>query len=372
MTLRERILAVYAGETPDVVPYMLDLSHWFYHKHHMPWDLSRSYLTPERELIDYHRRTGVGFYVPNLGSFYEATYGDDVKASCTRDESDGVEIVWRYETPAGSIERRRKWSEETYSWHISHWGVSTEQDLRVLAHALGSLQFRPIWERYQPWVDCVGECGVVYMSPGYSAMGYLLNYWMGIERTLYAAVDWPDLLHDVVDGINEACLRLTDMLAQAPAEIIILGDNFSSDVQSPRFFAEWSRPFYAEAIRRLHKGGKHVAVHIDGHLRGLLRAFAEIGADCADAVTPAPMGDLTAAECRDEAGPDFILSGGVPPNLWLPEAREEAFRESLRQWLDTAKRSPRLIANAGDQVPPGALEDRILLARDLVEQYGRL
>ena len=32
MTLRERILAVYRGETPDVVPYMLDLSHWFYHK----------------------------------------------------------------------------------------------------------------------------------------------------------------------------------------------------------------------------------------------------------------------------------------------------------------------------------------------------
>ena len=32
MTMRERILAVYRGETPDVVPYMLDLSHWFYHK----------------------------------------------------------------------------------------------------------------------------------------------------------------------------------------------------------------------------------------------------------------------------------------------------------------------------------------------------
>src|ERR1017187_1088201 len=38
MTTRERILAVYRGQTPDVVPYMLDLSHWFYHKHHRPCD----------------------------------------------------------------------------------------------------------------------------------------------------------------------------------------------------------------------------------------------------------------------------------------------------------------------------------------------
>ena len=71
MTLRERIIRVFRGETPDVVPFMLDLSHWFYHKNRMPWDLSRAYLTPEIELIEYHRRHEVGFYLPNLGSFYE-------------------------------------------------------------------------------------------------------------------------------------------------------------------------------------------------------------------------------------------------------------------------------------------------------------
>ena len=51
MTMRERILAVYRGETPDVVPYMLDLSHWFYHKNRIPWDLSVAYDKPEYELI---------------------------------------------------------------------------------------------------------------------------------------------------------------------------------------------------------------------------------------------------------------------------------------------------------------------------------
>ena len=49
MTERERILAVYRGETPDRVPCMLDLSHWFYHRRKKPWDLSVTYVQPECE-----------------------------------------------------------------------------------------------------------------------------------------------------------------------------------------------------------------------------------------------------------------------------------------------------------------------------------
>jgi hypothetical protein len=114
-----------------------------------------------------------------------------------------------------------------------------------------------------------------------------------------------------------------------------------------------------------------VAVHIDGRLRGAIGMIRDAGADCGDAITPAPMGDLTPAQCRDEAGPRFILSGGVPPTLWLPDAPVEAFKQSALDWLDLKKRSPRLIANAGDQVPPHAAEDRIEIMRDLVEQHGR-
>ena len=51
MTQRDRILAVYRGEQPDVVPFMLDLSHWFYHREKRAWDLSLSYVSPERDLI---------------------------------------------------------------------------------------------------------------------------------------------------------------------------------------------------------------------------------------------------------------------------------------------------------------------------------
>lgn len=372
MTIREMILAVYRRQTPGVVPFMLDLSHWFYHRNKMPWDLSRAYEKPERELIDYHRARGVGFYLPNLASFFSATYRPDIKVETLKDTSNGKQrITWRYVTPLGPIERSRAWDETTYSWHIENWGVKTEQDLRILAYALSARKFTPLPGQYEAWRDYVGDNGVVYMSAGYSAMGQLLNYWMGIEGTMFAIADWPATVHAVVDEINGNNLALIDLLAASPAEIIIMGDNFSSDIQPPAFFNEWSRPYYTEAIRRLHAAGKYVAVHIDGRLRGALKMIRDTGADCADAVTPKPMGDLTAEECFQEAGKNLIMSGGVSPDLWLPNRPLDEFRQAALKWLDLAKRGARIIANAGDQVPPGAEEGRIELMRDLVEKHGR-
>jgi hypothetical protein len=372
MPLRDRILAVYRGETPDVVPYMLDLSHWFYHKHKMPWDLSRTYDRPECELIDYHKQKGVGFYVAQLGSFYLGDHANGVSAVVEKRESGGkVEIVWRYSTPIGSIERKRIWDERTYSWHIADWAVKTEQDLRVLGYALGNRTYEANWDSYRAWVDYVGDTGVVYMPIGYSAMGHILCLWMGIEAAVYAIADWPETMREVVDQINLNTLDLVDLVAQSPAEVVVMGDNLSSDVQPPHFFRRWSRPFYEEAIRRLHVAGKCAAVHIDGRLRGALHMIREVGGDCGDALTPSPMGDMTPEECREEAGPDFILSGGIPPDLWLPNVDTGTFRKSVQDWLGLKRHSPNLILAAGDQVPPGAVEDRIEIARDMAEEHGR-
>lgn len=372
MTLRERILAVYEGKCPDVVPCMLDLSHWFYHRQKQPWDLSVAYEKPECELIDYHRRNRIGFYLPNLASNFSIVYPDDVRITTTKAGTPtSPSIKWKIETQSGCIERERVWSEQTYSWQIDTWGISDENGLKVLREAMSRRRFVPRWDRYRAWTDYVGDTGVVYLSLGYSGMGFLLNQWMGIEGVSYAIVDFEDAVRETVDAINANLLDLVDLACTSPAEVVIFTDNFSSDVQSPAFFAKWTSQYYKELVRRLHAAGKHVAVHIDGRLKGALQMIRETGADCADAVTPKPMGDLTPAQCRDEAGPDFIISGGIPPTLWLPNVPLEQFRTSVMDWLVLKRSSFRLIANVGDQVPPGADESRIALLRDMVEEFGR-
>jgi hypothetical protein len=366
------MLAVYRGETPDRVPFFLDLFHWFRQKFHVPFDLTVAQTEPEWDLIDYHKKMQVGFYIPNVNSYYDSWFEPDVISTATKEmTSGGPEVTWRLETPIGVIERKRRWEEHSYSWNVSKWGVTTAQDLRVLGYALRRRLYKPSFERYYPWTEALGGLGVVYMSIGYSAMGHLLSYWMGIEKVVYAAYDMPDVLHQVVDEINANCLDAIDVVCRGPSEVIVLGDNFSADVQSPRFFKVWSEPFYREAYRRITAAGKYSAVHVDGRLRGLLKAMGDAGASCIDAVTPAPMFDLTPRQCRDEAGPNLILSGGVPPNVWMPQASDDDFKSAVLDWLEIRTLSPRLIAAAGDQVPPGAPEYRIEMMRDLVERYGR-
>jgi len=372
MTPRERILAAFRGETPDVVPCMLDLSHWFYHRYGLPWDLTSAYTEPEYALIDYHQRSGVGFYMPNLAAFFSASYGENVKAETSQALKGGVpEITWRLETPLGVLERKRIWEPDSYSWAICGWGVRSEADLRVLAGALASRTYRGHWDNYLAWRKYVGDQGVVYIPGGYSAVGHLLHYWMGVEGTLFAAADWPSAFGEAVERINGNTLLFIDLLAASPAEVICLGDNFFGDVQPPSFFNAWSRAYYVEAVRRLHAAGKRVVVHIDGRLRGALGMIRDTGADGCDAATPGQPGDLSPLACREEAGPGFLLSGGVPPRLWLPGSPLAGFRKAALDWLDLKRCGPRLILNAGDQVPPGAEESRIALLRDLAEEHGR-
>ena len=372
MSMRDRILAVFRGETPDVVPFIADLQHWFYHRTGKPFDISRTLCRPDTELLDFHKTAGVGFFMPSLASFFSVEYPQNIVVQSERHLCNGVPtITWRCETPIGVITRSRVWQENSYSWGIKEWGLKSEQDLRILECAMSNRRYIPYWDRYKAWSDYVGDQGVVYLPLGYSTMGMLLNMWMGIEATTYAIHDWPSTVREVVDSINANTLRCVDMLADSPSPVIILGDNFSGDIQHPRFFREWSRSFYVEAIRRIHAAGKFVAVHIDGRLRGAIGMIRDCGADCADAVTPAPVGDLTPQQCRDEAGPDFILSGGIPPGLLQTSMNMQVLRDAVLQWLDLRRDSSRLMIAVGDELSPGTHEDHIEMLRDLVETHGK-
>src|SRR5208337_4387846 len=102
MTERERMLAVYRGETPDQVPFFLDLSHWFAHKHRIPFDLSAAMVEPDWPLIKYHQKVGAGFCMPNLVAYYDTVYPADVLVRTTKRETvHGPEIFWRLENPLG-------------------------------------------------------------------------------------------------------------------------------------------------------------------------------------------------------------------------------------------------------------------------------
>ena len=369
MSLRERVLAVYRGETPDVVPWFGDLSHWHVANRGVKW---LPFMTDVRDtgMIDLHRQVNCGVYL-NMGQFFDVVFDGEVQQTQGL-LADGMTTTWRLETPIGVIEELRRFEEASYSYNIVQRAVRTLDDVKVFAYAMSRRRYLPRFERYHEWSAICGDLGLPVASLSYSGLGFLISRFMGIAATVYALNDWPTEMRDAIDAVNDNCLQGLDMLLQGPPEVLILGDNFSSDVQSPRLFERWSAAFFREAARRIHAAGKHVAVHVDGRLRGLLRAMADVGMDCIDAVTPAPGGDLTPEECRAEAGPDLILWGGIPPALWSRTNRsDERFIAAIHRWLDLRSRSPRLVLAPGDQAPPDTDRYRIEMVAEICEEHGR-
>ncbi|MCE5251938.1 hypothetical protein LLG96_17175 [bacterium] len=367
MTPRERILAVLRGETPDVVPWFADLSHWFNAGHNRRFIPSAG-KELDYEMIDFYKEVGAGIYI-ELGTILDTVYDGDVEET---QHIDGDRFTWTLRTPVGELQELRVFNGDSFSWDIAKRMVENIGDLDIIRYAVERRRFIPRFDRYAKMVEACGEHGLPYgYGVPYSGLGFFISRFMGIEKTIYALYDEPEKMAGIIGLINTVNLRGMELICQSPAEVIIVSDNLSSDIQTPSLFNRYSAPYYTQAAGMVHRAGKYFAAHLDGRVRGLLACLKDCGVDIADAVTPRPTGDLTPAEIRAEGGKDIVLSGGVSPVFWSSQVPEKDFIAHVKEWLALKAVCPRLIMSDGDQTPPWTPVSRIRLMKELVGEYGR-
>lgn len=367
MKPHERVRAVYRGQKPDQVPLLLDLSHWYKKNRNVPFNLT-GLSGVEAGLVELHKQIGAVAYV-EMGGFYSLTSADPEAKVEARTEN-GV-FSTRITTPLGTLFEERVFNPDSYSYGIRKHLLQSTADFPIVEFLMDRLQCRPRWEMYRAWQEALGDLAFPYAQLPYSGSGYLMARNMDIETAVYAIVDEPEKIQHLVRSINACNLRILDAIIDGPFETLIISDNYDSNVQTKEFFDTYVRDYYTEVARRLHAKGKYLAVHVDGESRGVLGWLADCGVDCADALTPAPMFARTPAEMRTEAGPDLILSGGIPATIFGATGSDTAFIECVKRWLDTRLASPRLFLAAGDQVPTDAPFHRIAMLPELVERYGK-
>ncbi len=366
MNERERLLAVLNHKTPDRVPWFADLGHWARSQWGKPWDLF-AITNRTQEMIDLHKEVKAGWYI-EAGTLHQEVYEGGVKRE--RDIV-GDKAIECFTTPIGDVRMERKWNPVSYSWDIVKLMVESIKDLKILTYAMERKRFIPQYENWDLIEQAAKDIGLGFPSVGYTGLGSLISYYMGIQNTVYALYDYPEQVQRYIHTYNNKHLELIDLYCKSPAPHILFGDNLSSDVQSPVLFTHYSFDHYKEIAHKLHDSGKTVSAHCDGRLNNIIGLVAKTGVDVADACTPAPGGDLSPKEIRRQAGNELVLFGGVSPNMWLPQTTEKDFIEHVKKWLDLRKESPRLVQSAGDQVPPGTSIARIKLMADIVEEYGR-
>ena len=367
MTQNERVRAVYQHRQPDQVPLMLDLSHWYKKNRNVPFNLS-GFTAVEQGLVDLHKQIGAVSYC-EMGGFY-SLYSDDPEVRLESTTDAGV-FTTRIITPLGTIHEERVFNAVTYSYGIRKYMLQSADEFAIVEYLMARLRYKPKWDYYRAWQESLGELAYPYVQLPYSGSGYLMARYMGVEEAVYALLDEPEKASRLIRAVNACNLRILDDLIDGPFETLFISDNYDSNVQTKQFFDLYVRDYYTEVARRLHAHGKYLAIHVDGESRGVLTWLAECGVDCADAVTPKPMFSLAPDQMRAAAGPDLILSGGIPATIFGSLGSDEAFADCVKRWLDTRLASPRLIMAAGDQVPPDAPFHRIAMLPELVAKYGR-
>ena len=366
MQPNERVRTVYRGGRPDRVPLMLDLSHWYKKNMNVTFDLT-GFNEVEQGLVELHEQIGAVAYC-EMGCFYSLS-SDDPEVKLESATRDGL-FSTRITTPLGTLYEERVFNHASWSYGIRKHLLETVDDFPIVEYLMERLQCHPRWELYHAWQDALGGLAYPYAQLPYSGSGYLMARHMGVEKTVFAVLDEPEKVARFVQTVNRCNLRILDAIIDGPFETLLISDNYDSNVQTRDFFDSYARDHYTEVARRLHARGKYLAIHVDGESRGALGCLSECGVDCADALTPAPMFTQTPADMRADAGPEMILSGGIPATIFGPGASDEQFVDCVRRWLDTRLGSSRLILAAGDQVPTDAPVHRIAMLSEQVEQYG--
>ena len=140
---------------------------------------------------------------------------------------------------------------------------------------------------------------------------------------------------------------------------------------SPKIFEKYHIPYYKRRAEKLHVAKKYIFVHIDGALRGLLPLMWKTGVDCAQSVTPAPVGDVYVEKLREVAGPNIILWGGLPGIYFSYLYPEKSLREMAMDVIKYHLDGHKFIMGVADQVPPDGDIKRVKMITNLVEKNAR-
>ncbi|MCC6240449.1 MAG: hypothetical protein IT448_09155 [Phycisphaerales bacterium] len=358
MTPRERLLAVYRGEPHDCVASLADLSYWYAGNgggKFIPGHTDGANYKQLEKLLALHNRTGAAIHL-NMGSYFDVRYGGGIRVeSGIR----GEHYVHRFETPVGTVEEVREWSDISFSWPILHHMIQQPEDLKIIRYIFENTEYYTDWKPYHDAIAQIGEWGVPLVQGPYTGMGFLMSRYAGIESTVLFSVDCPEELEQTVQTINATHRVIWEQLVDGPSQIMFISDNLSSDVQHPAWFYKYSGDYYRWMAQRARAAGKPLVVHVDGRLRGLMAVMTEVGVAAVDAATPAPHGDLTPTQCRDEGGDQLVLSGGIPPVFFHSDVSLATFDKSVEEWLALADRSSAVIIAPGDQLPPLGEIDRV-------------
>lgn len=272
-------------------------------------------------------------------------------------------------TPLGELRTvyRDVWTNDRHTNHrIEEFPVKTVKDLAVLTNIINRQQFRvnpAAFEKEAKAVGCRAEPTVFLLGSGFTE---LIKNWCGLLDTYYLLNDHPVEVETYLEACDRRADRQIDVALKLPCRIFNLGDHATNEFTPPPILKKYLIPRWQRTAKRLHSAGRFVHSHWDGNARHILPFLLETHLDGVEALTPAPMGDITLEQIKKAVGDKMVVLDLLPAIDFLASHPTEKLLDFTRKVIDLF--APRLILGVSDEISQVGQIEKIEAVSELVDK----
>ncbi len=175
----------------------------------------------------------------------------------------------------------------------------------------------------------------------------------------------PGFVHDLIDAVRPATVKLAEALADAGVDAVVLKDSFAStSMISPDHYREFAFPSECDAIAEI-AGRIPVILHICRNSMPILADMARTGAAVLEIDSPV---DLAAAKAA--VGSAVILKGNIDAVTVMEKGGAADVEAAVEAAMGAAKAGGGFILSTGDSIPRPAPEANLAALVEFGERYG--
>jgi len=362
VTRKELDLAIFEG-TADKVLWQPRLETWI--GHHVSQGTMPERFRGMSSLEIYDALRCSVRYAASVGvEGYEVR--DDLIRIHEQHPDHSLEVV---RTPVGEIRtvHQELWDEgRLVNRRIVDYPVKTVQDLRVAMDLVDRQQFRANPEAFHQAAQAVGhraEPTVFLSSAGFTE---LIKNWCGLPGTFYLLYDHPAEVEGYLEACDRRDDRLIDEALKLPCRIFNLGDHAVNEFTPPPILKKYMIPRWQHIAERLHGAGRFVHTHWDGNSRLILPYLQGTHLDGVEALTPAPMCDMTLEQIKAAVGDRMVVLDLLRAIDFLPNYPLKKLLEFARRVIDMF--APKLILGISDEISELGEIEKVEAVSELVDE----
>lgn len=286
-----------------------------------------------------------------------------------KEEQRGNHLIASITTPRGTIHTVHHdiWENgELLNRRIEKYPVSTREDLLVVIDLMERRRYRSNPEAFRTAAERVSHRAEPTIFLNSSGFTELIKTWCGLENTFYLLADHKDVVEEYLAACDRGDERQLEAALALPCRIFNLGDHATNEFTPPPILEEYMLPRWQRIAERLHREGRFVHSHWDGHSKLILPYLKDTGLDSIEALTPEPQGDITLEEIRESVGEKLVCLDLLPALLFLESYTTRQLLDFTRRVIDLF--APRLILGISDEISQIGRIEKVEAVSELVEK----